>query len=153
MGFLFIVNNDFTKTVKIWGYLKNVVLLFRNKQFLKRSTTTSCRSCRQHAEQSVAEIPAHGVEVPRPTQSSSNMSDRPPVTEEMIRSRSEHNEGEIFSLEEVSLHQQDIERIEHIGRWCRELRILYLQNNLIPRIGEGRRERPRVRTGPKATET
>lgn len=77
----------------------------------------------------------------------------PPVTEEMIRSRAEHNEGEIFSLEEVSLHQQDIEKIEHIGRWCRELRILYLQNNLIPRIGEGRRERPRVRTGPKATET
>lgn len=74
----------------------------------------------------------------------------PPVTEEMIRSRAEHNECEIFSLEEVSLHQQDIERIEHIGRWCRELRILYLQNNLIPRIGEGRRERPRV---PKATET
>ncbi|XP_075878349.1 dynein axonemal assembly factor 11 isoform X2 [Nelusetta ayraudi] len=56
------------------------------------------------------------------------------ITEEMIRSRAEHNEGEIFSLEEVSLHQQDLERIEHIGRWCRELRILYLQSNLIPRI-------------------
>lgn len=60
---------------------------------------------------------------------------RPLVTEELIRSRAEHNEGEIFSLEEVSLHQQDLERIEHIGRWCRDLRILYLQNNLIPRIG------------------
>lgn len=71
---------------------------------------------------------------------------RHPVTEEMIRSRAEHNEGEIFSLEEVSLHQQDIERIEHIGRWCRELRILYLQNNLIPRIGEGQRKWPRVAT-------
>lgn len=44
---------------------------------------------------------------------------------------------EICSLEEVSLHQQDIEKIEHIGRWCRNLKILYLQNNLIPRIGEG----------------
>ncbi len=54
----------------------------------------------------------------------------------MIRRRAEHNECEIFSLEEVSLHQQDIERIEHIERWCRDLRILYLQNNLIPRIGE-----------------
>ncbi|KAM9349505.1 dynein axonemal assembly factor 11 [Symphorus nematophorus] len=52
----------------------------------------------------------------------------------MVRSRAEHNECEIFSLEEVSLHQQDIERLEHIDRWCRELRILYLQNNLIPRI-------------------
>lgn len=58
------------------------------------------------------------------------------VTEDLIRRRAEHNECEIFSLEEVSLHQQDIERIEHLGRWCKELRILYLQNNLIPRIGE-----------------
>ncbi|XP_047223436.1 dynein axonemal assembly factor 11 isoform X3 [Girardinichthys multiradiatus] len=56
------------------------------------------------------------------------------VTEELIRRRAEHNDCEIFSLEEVSLHQQDIERIEHIDRWCRELKILYLQNNLIPRI-------------------
>ncbi|XP_049454488.1 dynein axonemal assembly factor 11 isoform X2 [Epinephelus fuscoguttatus] len=52
----------------------------------------------------------------------------------MVRRRAEHNECEIFSLEEVSLHQQDIEKIEHIDRWCRDLRILYLQNNLIPRI-------------------
>ncbi|XP_030607812.1 dynein axonemal assembly factor 11 isoform X2 [Archocentrus centrarchus] len=56
------------------------------------------------------------------------------VTEDLVRRRAEHNECEIFSLEEVSLHQQDIERIEHLDRWCRELRILYLQNNLIPRI-------------------
>ncbi|KAM4727724.1 dynein axonemal assembly factor 11 [Anableps anableps] len=56
------------------------------------------------------------------------------ITEELIRRRAEHNDCEIFSLEEVSLHQQDIERIEHLDRWCRELRILYLQNNLIPRI-------------------
>ncbi|XP_074545099.1 dynein axonemal assembly factor 11 isoform X2 [Halichoeres trimaculatus] len=56
------------------------------------------------------------------------------ITEDMVRRRAEHNECQISSLEEVSLHQQDIERIEHIGRWCRELRILYLQNNLIPRI-------------------
>uniref|UniRef100_A0A3Q3WYP9 Leucine-rich repeat-containing protein 6 n=1 Tax=Mola mola TaxID=94237 RepID=A0A3Q3WYP9_MOLML len=56
------------------------------------------------------------------------------VTEDMVRRRAEHNECQIFSLEEVSLHQQDIERIEHLDRWCRDLRILYLQNNLIPRI-------------------
>ncbi|XP_026230648.1 protein tilB homolog isoform X2 [Anabas testudineus] len=56
------------------------------------------------------------------------------ITEDIVRRRAEHNDCEIFSLEEVSLHQQDIERIEHIDRWCRELRILYLQNNLIPRI-------------------
>ncbi|KAL2096840.1 hypothetical protein ACEWY4_006047 [Coilia grayii] len=52
----------------------------------------------------------------------------------MVRRRAEHNNCEIFSLEELSLHQQDIERLEHIDRWCRDLRILYLQNNLIPRI-------------------
>ncbi|KAJ8011394.1 hypothetical protein DPEC_G00057740 [Dallia pectoralis] len=56
------------------------------------------------------------------------------ITEDLVRRRSEHNNCEIFSLEEVSLHQQDIEKIEHIGRWCKELKILYLQNNLIPRI-------------------
>uniref|UniRef100_W5N4S6 Leucine-rich repeat-containing protein 6 n=1 Tax=Lepisosteus oculatus TaxID=7918 RepID=W5N4S6_LEPOC len=57
-----------------------------------------------------------------------------PVTEDLIRRRAEHNNLEIFSLEEVSLHQQDIEKIEHIDRWCRELKILYLQSNLIPKI-------------------
>uniref|UniRef100_A0A3P8VCJ9 Leucine-rich repeat-containing protein 6 n=1 Tax=Cynoglossus semilaevis TaxID=244447 RepID=A0A3P8VCJ9_CYNSE len=40
----------------------------------------------------------------------------------------------IFSLEEVSLHQQDIEKIQHLDKWCRELKILYLQNNLISRM-------------------
>ncbi|XP_048019946.1 dynein axonemal assembly factor 11 isoform X3 [Megalobrama amblycephala] len=56
------------------------------------------------------------------------------ISEDLIRRRAEHNNGEIFSLEEVSLHQQDIERIEHIHKWCRDLKILYLQNNLIPKI-------------------
>ncbi|CAL8087772.1 unnamed protein product [Calicophoron daubneyi] len=56
------------------------------------------------------------------------------ITEELVRKRAEHNEGEIFSLEELSLHQQNLERIENLDKWCRELKILYLQNNLIPRI-------------------
>uniref|UniRef100_A0A8C7ZK12 Leucine-rich repeat-containing protein 6 n=1 Tax=Oryzias sinensis TaxID=183150 RepID=A0A8C7ZK12_9TELE len=56
------------------------------------------------------------------------------VTEDLIRLRAEHNDGELFSLEELSLHQLDIEKIEHIDRWCSKLVILYLQNNLIPRI-------------------
>ncbi|KAA8587650.1 hypothetical protein FQN60_016512 [Etheostoma spectabile] len=38
------------------------------------------------------------------------------ITEDMVRRRSEHNDCEISSLEEVSLHQQDIERIEHLDR-------------------------------------
>ncbi len=33
------------------------------------------------------------------------------VTEEMVRKRSEHNECEITTLEELSLHQQDIEKL------------------------------------------
>ncbi|KAF6720417.1 tilB-like protein [Oryzias melastigma] len=56
------------------------------------------------------------------------------ITEDLIRRRAEHNDGELFSLEELSLHQLDIERIQHIDRWCSKLVILYLQNNLIPRI-------------------
>uniref|UniRef100_A0A8C5MS27 Dynein axonemal assembly factor 11 n=1 Tax=Leptobrachium leishanense TaxID=445787 RepID=A0A8C5MS27_9ANUR len=56
------------------------------------------------------------------------------VTEDLIRRRAEHNNCEIFSLEEISLHQQDLERIEHIDKWCKGLKILYLQNNLIPKI-------------------
>ena len=34
------------------------------------------------------------------------------VTEQLVRKRAEHNEGEIFSLEELSLHQLDIERLK-----------------------------------------
>ncbi|XP_037357569.1 dynein axonemal assembly factor 11 isoform X1 [Talpa occidentalis] len=56
------------------------------------------------------------------------------VTEELIRRNAEHNDCVIFSLEELSLHQQEIERLEHIDKWCRDLKILYLQNNLIGKI-------------------
>uniref|UniRef100_A0A8C4XDN7 Leucine-rich repeat-containing protein 6 n=1 Tax=Erpetoichthys calabaricus TaxID=27687 RepID=A0A8C4XDN7_ERPCA len=56
------------------------------------------------------------------------------VTEDLIRKRAEHNNCEIFSLEEISLHQQEIEKIEYIDKWCKELKILYLQNNLIAKI-------------------
>ncbi|XP_053664319.1 protein tilB [Anopheles marshallii] len=56
------------------------------------------------------------------------------ITEQLIRKKSEHNELIIGTLEELSLHQEDIERIEHIGQWCRDLRILLLQSNLISRL-------------------
>ncbi|ESO83361.1 hypothetical protein LOTGIDRAFT_222768 [Lottia gigantea] len=56
------------------------------------------------------------------------------ISENLIRKRSEHNNCEISTLEEVSLHQQDIERIEYLDKWCRDLKILYLQSNLIPKI-------------------
>lgn len=57
-----------------------------------------------------------------------------PVTEQLIRKKSEHNELMISTLEELSLHQEDIERIEHLQNWCRNLKILLLQNNLIGKI-------------------
>ncbi|XP_053517069.1 dynein axonemal assembly factor 11 isoform X2 [Artibeus jamaicensis] len=56
------------------------------------------------------------------------------ITEDLIRRNAEHNDCVIFSLEELSLHQQEIERLEHLDRWCRDLKILYLQNNLIGKI-------------------
>lgn len=56
------------------------------------------------------------------------------VTEQLIRKRSEHNELIISTLEELSLHQEDIEKIEHIQNWCRDLKILLLQSNLIAKI-------------------
>ncbi|XP_050463963.1 protein tilB-like isoform X1 [Cataglyphis hispanica] len=56
------------------------------------------------------------------------------ITLELIRKRSEHNEGEISTLEEIALHQENIDKIQLIDRHCRYLKILLLQNNLISKI-------------------
>lgn len=56
------------------------------------------------------------------------------ISQELVRKRAEHNECEIYSLEELSLHQQDIEKIEFLDKWCKNLKILYLQNNLIGKM-------------------
>lgn len=56
------------------------------------------------------------------------------VTEELVRRKSEHNELLISTLEELTLHQEDIEKIEHLQNWCRDLKILLLQSNLISKI-------------------
>ncbi|XP_053394299.1 dynein axonemal assembly factor 11-like [Mercenaria mercenaria] len=56
------------------------------------------------------------------------------ITEDLVRKKAEHNEREIFSLEELSLHQENIEKIENLDKWCKHLKILYLQSNLIPKI-------------------
>ncbi|KAE8879778.1 hypothetical protein PF003_g36210 [Phytophthora fragariae] len=58
----------------------------------------------------------------------------PRITVELLRKRAEHNEGIISSLEEISLHQEELEKIEVIGTLCRKLRILYLQNNIIDKM-------------------
>lgn len=56
------------------------------------------------------------------------------ISLELLRRRAEHNEGMVSTLEEVTLHQFEIEKIEHLEQFCRHLRILYLQNNVIGRM-------------------
>lgn len=56
------------------------------------------------------------------------------MTEELIRKRAEHNDGVLADLEEISLHQQELEKIENLERCCRHLRICLLQNNIIPKM-------------------
>ncbi|XP_026190775.1 protein tilB homolog [Cyclospora cayetanensis] len=56
------------------------------------------------------------------------------ITEELIRRKSEHNEDLLEKLEEIALHQLEIEKIELIDRLCKDLKILLLQNNLIERL-------------------
>eukprot|EP00033_Pygsuia_biforma_P004279 GCRY01004692.1.p1 GENE.GCRY01004692.1~~GCRY01004692.1.p1 ORF type:complete len:408 (+),score=83.49 GCRY01004692.1:267-1490(+) len=56
------------------------------------------------------------------------------ITEDLIRKRAEHNEGQLSNLKEVTLHQQNIEKISVIGSSCKNLEILFLQSNLIPKI-------------------
>ena len=58
------------------------------------------------------------------------------VTIELIRKKSEHNELCVTTLEELSLHQENIEKLELIHDVCRDLKILLLQSNLIAKIGE-----------------
>ena len=59
----------------------------------------------------------------------------PIITRALLRKRSEHNEGIISTLEEIALHQEELEGInEVLGSTCRKIKILYLQNNLIPKM-------------------
>jgi len=56
------------------------------------------------------------------------------ITENLIRKRAEHNDGCLPDLEELSLHQQEIEKIENLERCCRRIRILLLQHNVIGKM-------------------
>ena len=56
------------------------------------------------------------------------------LTIDLIRKHAEHNEGEISTLEEITLHQENIDKIETINQVCRQLKILLMQNNLIAKI-------------------
>ena len=53
------------------------------------------------------------------------------LTEQLIRKKAEHHDGPLTTLEELTLHQLELERIEPVlGSVCRKLRILYLQNKV-----------------------
>jgi protein TilB len=58
------------------------------------------------------------------------------ITLPLIRKRSEHNEGLVSTLEELALHQEELQSIGTVlGRTCgKTLRILLLQNNVIERL-------------------
>lgn len=51
-----------------------------------------------------------------------------------LRKRAEHNEGCLTTLEEIALHQLNIEKIENFDKLIRHVKILLLQNNLIPKM-------------------
>lgn len=55
------------------------------------------------------------------------------ITLDLLRRRSEHNEGLVSTLEELALHQEELEAVGPVlGRTCgRTLRILLLQNNCL----------------------
>ncbi|XP_059060627.1 protein tilB [Achroia grisella] len=56
------------------------------------------------------------------------------ITVEMVRKKAEHHDGLLAPLEEIALHQENIEKIEFIQDWCPKLKILLMQSNLIAKI-------------------
>lgn len=59
----------------------------------------------------------------------------PQITRQLLRKRAEHNEGMISTLEEISLHQEELESINDVlATTCRKIKILYLQNNIIAKM-------------------
>ncbi|XP_011554633.3 protein tilB [Plutella xylostella] len=56
------------------------------------------------------------------------------ITVELVRKSAEHHDRELAPLEEIALHQKNIEKIEYLQDWCPKLKILLLQSNLIAKI-------------------
>lgn len=56
------------------------------------------------------------------------------ITVELVRKKAEHHDGLLAPLEEIALHQENIEKIEFIQDWCPKLKILLMQSNLIAKI-------------------
>ncbi|KAJ8729315.1 hypothetical protein PYW08_000896 [Mythimna loreyi] len=56
------------------------------------------------------------------------------ITVDLVRKKAEHHDCLLAPLEEIALHQENIEKIEYIQDWCPKLKILLMQNNLIAKI-------------------
>ncbi|XP_049870002.1 protein tilB [Pectinophora gossypiella] len=56
------------------------------------------------------------------------------ITVEMVRKKTEHHECLLGPVEEIALHQENIEKIEYLQDWCPKLKILLMQSNLIGKI-------------------
>ena len=56
------------------------------------------------------------------------------ITVDMVRKKAEHHDCLLAPLEEIALHQENIEKIEYIQDWCPKLKILLMQSNLIAKI-------------------
>ena len=56
------------------------------------------------------------------------------INEQELKKRAEHNNGRLFDLEEISLHQLNIRKIENLDKFCRKLKIIYLQDNAITKL-------------------
>lgn len=56
------------------------------------------------------------------------------ITVEMVRRKAEHHDCLLAPLEEIALHQENIEKIEFLQDWCPKLKILLMQSNLIAKI-------------------
>jgi protein TilB len=57
------------------------------------------------------------------------------LTLEMLRKRSEHNEGILSSMQEVAMHQDEIGTLTKVfEKYSPHLKIIYLQNNYIEKI-------------------
>ena len=61
------------------------------------------------------------------------------ISEIELKKRAEHNDGRLFDLEEISLHQLNITKIENIDKYCKDIKILYLQDNAIQKLENLRR--------------
>ncbi|KAJ0181966.1 hypothetical protein K1T71_002688 [Dendrolimus kikuchii] len=56
------------------------------------------------------------------------------ITVDIVRKKAEHHDCLLAPLEEIALHQENIEKIEFLQDWCPKLKILLMQSNLIAKI-------------------